>query len=115
MVTKSHPKVLDRLDFNKEYVDYIKEGMRAVTEMGGTASGTFSNYPVPIGGKTGSAQRPPYKAYGWFVGFAPYEKPEIAVAVVIYEAGSGSYTAHAAKNIFDAYFDLDEPKQDKTK
>jgi penicillin-binding protein 2 len=115
MVTKSHPEVLDRLDFNKEYVDYIKEGMRAVTEMGGTASGTFSNYPVPIGGKTGSAQRPPYKAYGWFVGFAPYEKPEIAVAVVIYEAGSGSYTAHAAKNIFDAYFDLDEPKQDKTK
>ncbi|TZE82245.1 penicillin-binding protein 2 [Calorimonas adulescens] len=109
VIKTSKPEVVDRLNLDQEYVKYIKEGMKAVTEMGGTASGAFVNYPITVGGKTGTAQRPPYKPYGWFVGFAPYDKPEIAVAVVIYEGGSGSYSAYVAKSIFDAYFGFNKP------
>ncbi|MDI6601912.1 MAG: penicillin-binding protein 2 [Thermoanaerobacteraceae bacterium] len=115
VVKKSNPEVVDKLNLNEEYIQYIKEGMKAVTEMGGTASGAFVNYPISLGGKTGTAERPPYKPYGWFVGFAPFDKPEIAVAVVIYEGGSGSYSAYVAKSIFDAYFDLNKPEENQTK
>ena len=62
--------------------------MKGVTsEPGGTAYSTFSDFDIDIAGKTGSAQTGiEGEAHGWFVGFAPYENPEIAVVVFVEKA-----------------------------
>ncbi len=75
----------------------------------GTAS-KLSGLSYTVAGKTGSAEYDSSKIYShsWFTGFAPAENPEIAVTVIMEEAGTGSaYAVPAAKRIFDAYFDVD--------
>jgi penicillin-binding protein 2 len=111
------PEVLNKIDLNPEFVEEVKKGMRKVTEEGGTASNIFRNYPIETGGKTGTAQwndstdfqkQAGRAAYGWFIGFAPYEKPEIAVVAVVYDGGHGNYVGHAVKDVFDQYFKLNK-------
>lgn len=113
---KDTPEVLN---FKKEYIKYIFQGMESVTgDAGGTAYGTFANFPIKVAGKTGTAQVRKYnKKTGkkksdnaWFVGFAPYENPRIAVAVIIENGGHGAYTAPVAKDIFAEYFGLNKPQ-----
>ena len=55
-------------------------------------------------------------ANGWFVGFAPYNEPEIAVAVVIENGGSGQYATTAAKEVLAQYFGMNSDKiiEDRT-
>ena len=73
----------ENLNIKKENIDAILKGMKGITsEEGGTAYSTFANFNIELGGKTGSAQTDVQgKINGWFVGFAPYEEPEIAVVV----------------------------------
>lgn len=111
------PEILNKLNLNPQNVEAVKVGMEKVTEDGGTAAAAFANYTLPnggkTGGKTGSASVGPAQtkagrsAYGWYVGFAPLDKPKIAVAVVIYDAGHGGYVAPVAREIYDAYFGAD--------
>jgi penicillin-binding protein 2 len=77
--------------------------MRAVSEVG-TASNVFGNYPITVAGKTGTASVSKGTANGVFVCFAPYENPEIAIAVVVEHAGSGNGIAPIARAMLDAYF-----------
>ena len=81
-------EVKEDLDISKENLDAIRAGMKGVTsESGGTAYSTFSDFDIDIAGKTGSAQTGiEGEAHGWFVGFAPYENPEIAVVVFVKKA-----------------------------
>ena len=96
----------ENLNIKKENIDAILKGMKGVTsEEGGTAYSTFANFNIELGGKTGSAQTDVQgKINGWFVGFAPYEEPEIAVVVLVENAGSGSYTAEVARDILQDVF-----------
>ena len=72
------------IDISEENLTAILEGMRGVTtESGGTAYRIFKNFNIEIGGKTGSAQKENGPANAWFVGFAPYDNPEIAIVVII--------------------------------
>ena len=98
----------ENLNIKKENIDAILKGMKGVTsEEGGTAYSTFANFNIELGGKTGSAQTDVQgKINGWFVGFAPYEEPEIAVVVLVENAGSGSYTAEVARDIIAQYFGM---------
>ena len=111
---ENKPELIQKIDIDSKYIDAIKEGMKKVTEEGGTASSTFRNFPIQTGGKTGSASVDKYlkskgrAAYGWYVGFAPYDNPQIAVAIVIYNAGHGSYAAPVAKAIYEQYFGLNK-------
>lgn len=102
----------ENLNIKKENIDAILKGMKGVTsEEGGTAYSTFANFNVELGGKTGSAQTDVQgKINGWFVGFAPYEEPEIAVVVLVENAGSGSYTAEVARDILQEYFGMNMEK-----
>lgn len=102
----------ENLNIKKENIDAILKGMKGVTsEEGGTAYSTFANFNIELGGKTGSAQTDVQgKINGWFVGFAPYEKPEIAVVVLVENAGSGSYTAEVARDILQEYFGMNMEK-----
>ena len=100
------------VEISKEDSQAIKKGMRGVTsEAGGTAYAYFSDLDIDIAGKTGSAQTGiDGEAHGWFVGFAPYDDPEIAVVVFVEKAGSGGYTADVAKKIIREYFGMNSEK-----
>lgn len=84
----------------------VKDGMRRVVA-DGTASAVFSNSKIAVGGKTGTAQVSDGADNVLFTGFAPYDDPEIVVAVVIEHGASSSYAAGIAKSMFDSYL-LDE-------
>ncbi|MDD2481364.1 MAG: penicillin-binding transpeptidase domain-containing protein, partial [Lutispora sp.] len=78
---------------------------------------TFAGSKVAVSGKTGTAEagkyRPDpknnpklyaqYNDHSWFVGFAPYEKPEIAVVAVVFQGGFGSESAPIARAIIEEY------------
>ena len=103
---------LSELDFDKQNLNAILEGMRGVTsESGGTAYSYFKDFNIEIGGKTGSAQTGiEGKTNAWFVGFAPFDNPEIAVVVMTKNGGSGSYNCEVARNIIAEYFGMNATK-----
>ena len=69
---------VEDLNIKEENIDAILEGMKGVTEDGGTAYSTFAGFDIEVAGKTGSAETgDPDKVNGWFVGFAPFDDPEI--------------------------------------
>ena len=99
---------LEDFNVNQENLNAILKGMKGVTsEQGGTAYSTFANFGMDVGGKTGSAQTGKKgEAHAWFVGFAPYEEPEIAVVVLVEKGGTGGFTAGVAKEIMAEYFGM---------
>lgn len=100
------------LNLNQEYLNAIKVGMLSVTDdRGGTAYNAFKTLGVQVAGKTGTAEVPNGSPNGIFVGFAPYDKPKIAIVAVIEHGGSGVYTANVVRPIMDEYFKID--KEDK--
>ena len=100
------------LDFDKNNLNAILEGMRGVTsESGGTAYSYFKDFNIEVGGKTGSAQTGiEGKTNAWFVGFAPFDNPEIAIVALVENGGSGSYNAELARNIIAEYFGMNANK-----
>lgn len=111
------PTEVEDLNIKEENIDAILEGMKGVTEDGGTAYSTFAGFDIEVAGKTGSAETGnPDKVNGWFVGFAPFDDPEISVTVLIENAGSGGFTAETARDIMAEYFGMNanEVKEDMT-
>lgn len=106
VVSRFRPKVVSTVNITAEEKNAILRGMRSVTEEGGTASRVFENYPISVGGKTGTASVSKGTATGVFVSFAPYKDPEIVICVLVEHAGSGNGVAPVAKEIMDAYFKL---------
>ncbi len=78
---------------------------------GGTAYWVFRDFDIEIGGKTGSAEAG-NGVNAWFVGFAPYENPEIAVVVLIENGAHGSYSAHVARDIIEEHFKLKQIREE---
>lgn len=104
-VLDNKPTVIADAKISAQAVDVVKEGMRKVTEeVGGTAVSVFQSLPFDIGGKTGTPQVPSGSAHGIFISFAPYEDPEIAVAVVVEHGYHGGYTAPIARDVYQYYF-----------
>ena len=107
VVTKNdpdHPKTVDNINVSAKNLDIVKRGMRKVCQAGGTAAATFGSYGIAVAGKTGTAQVPPHSDNTVFLGFAPYDDPQIAVAVVLEYGATGKFSTSVAKDIFDAYF-----------
>ena len=102
------PDDTEEMSFNETNIQAILEGMRGVTsESGGTAYSTFRDFDIEVGGKTGSAQTGVEgKTNAWFVGFAPFDNPEIAIVVFVRNGGSGGYTAEVARDIIAQYFGM---------
>ena len=95
----------ENLTFSQENISAVLEGMRSVTEEGGTASSVFRNFDIEVGGKTGSAEAGS-NVNAWFAGFAPFDDPEIAVVVMVENGGHGFYTAEVAREIIAEYFGM---------
>lgn len=117
IVKKFEKQMNGRANVSPETLAAVKQGMRAVTLPGGTAAGVYAGFPVPVSGKTGTAQTGKDKNgndrpnHGWFVGFAPADNPQVAVAAIIEFGGHGGSTAGVvAKEVLAAYFKLDQSK-----
>jgi penicillin-binding protein 2 len=82
------------------------EGLHdAATGPGGTSSDNFATFPVPVAGKTGTAERVGHNEQSWYAVLAPYPDPEIVTVVTMEEGGFGDESAApAAKTILEAYF-----------
>lgn len=98
-------EVVDSAPLAQSHLESIKDGMKRVVDDAGTAAEVFTDYPYPIAGKTGTAQVGKGSETAVFIGFAPYENPQIAVAVVIEHGHAGNYASEVAKDIFTHYFE----------
>ena len=103
VISQTAPEAVDNIGVSQSYIDYVKAAMRSVAAAG-TASSTFKNYGIAIAAKTGTAVQTPHSDNVTFVAFAPYDNPEIAVAVVLEHGATSMYSNAVAKDIFDAYF-----------
>ncbi|MBP3704162.1 MAG: penicillin-binding protein, partial [Clostridia bacterium] len=120
VITETEPEVVLETGVSAETFKTVQEGMRLVcTE--GTAASTFADFGIAVAGKTGTAETYEHSDNLTFIGYAPYEDPEIAVAVVIEYGGGGNAAKEVAKAIFEAYFfgdaeteNNDEINSDKT-
>jgi penicillin-binding protein 2 len=112
VIKETKPVVLEKTNVSEKTINLIKEGMLEVTsDPKGTAYSTFNGFPIQNGGKTGSAT---YNdtiqsalgrtSFGYYIGFAPYDKPQIAVCAVVFDGGHGGYVAPVAKAVYEQYF-----------
>ena len=101
-ITEVQPKVVEQIEIQPQNYKAIMEGMRSVTE-DGTASNVFQDFPIAVGGKTGTAEVPGTNN-GLFVAFAPYENPKIAISVVVEHGAHGNSIAPAAREVIEEYF-----------
>jgi len=83
----------NRINVSQKTIELIREGMRRVVEEQGGTGGLARIPGVVSGGKTGTAENPHGEDHAWYVGFAPFENPRIAVAVMVENAGFGGTRA----------------------
>lgn len=100
------PKVAGTVEASQEYYDAIHLGMYNVANtVTGTCYKYFGNFPVKVAAKTGTAQLgEDVTNNGIFMCYAPYDDPEIAVAVVIEHGGAGSAVVGIARDVMEYYF-----------
>ena len=96
-------KPMNTVEISDSTLSAVTRGMHELTVSGSVAY-AFENCVVSAGAKTGSAQVGTDIANGVFVAYAPYEKPEIAVAIVIEKGGSGAALANTAVEIINSWF-----------
>lgn len=126
------PELLGRVQADPKHFEAVQKGMLSVTRLNsgwsgtdtpaGTAYSTFAEFykkakerlgrEVLVAGKTGSAEtgRKGETPFGWFVAYAPFDKPEIAIAVFVRHGGGGNLAgAPVARAILEEYFGLNKP------
>ncbi len=103
------PEVVDSILLSPENVSTVKYGMRdVITE--GSPKRLFGNYPLDIGGKTGTAQVSKTSSdNAIFTAFAPFDDPEIVATCIIEHGANGTDAGYAVRDLFTAYFGLDFP------
>ncbi|MEQ6387901.1 penicillin-binding protein 2 [Bacillaceae bacterium S4-13-58] len=125
VVTQMGSDVLNKIEMDDEYIDLVQEGFRqALQEPGGTAFSYFKDAKYNPAGKTGTAENEVYPIVDGkvtrvntenltLVGYAPYDEPEVAFAVIVPDTGSkNEYDINKviSRRIMDAYFDLKEQR-----
>ena len=105
LVKDFKPEILEQVAMSDTDINAVKQGMKKVVDEGSAAE-VFANYGIQVGGKTGTAQVGDGSNNAVFIAYAPFDEPEIAVAVVLEHGVRGTNAALVAKDIFDAYFKL---------
>lgn len=113
VVHRGEPEIVKTVDLAPEHFDAIQAGMYAVVEqVGGTARRQQLKH-LAYAGKTGTAQvvrlgnsnKKKFRDHAWFVAYAPYDDPEVAVAVLVEHGEHGSTAAAPiARQMFELYF-----------
>lgn len=116
--TLVEPRPSAALPFKREYFEYVKHSMERVLRPGGTAWRLGSGLRYSMGGKTGTAQvvqikqgatynaaalAEQHRDHAWFIAFAPVDKPQIAIAVLLENGGWGATAAPIARQLSDFY------------
>lgn len=102
VIMETESKIIGEIKLSDESYNAITKGMRlVVTE--GTGKTAFKGCPVSVAAKSGSAQMGRY-TNGIYVAYAPYENPQIAVAVVMEKSGGGSDAAPVVRKVIEKYF-----------
>lgn len=106
VVREFDPAPRRHVRMDQAYREEILEGLHDAAQNGsGTSFDVFGNFPIPVAGKTGTAQRPPYEDQSWYGVLAPYPNPRIVTFVTMEEGGFGAEAAApAARTILEAYF-----------
>lgn len=125
-ITRINPNPERQIPFKADNFEYVKRAMEKVLKPGGTAHRIGGGLAYTMGGKTGTAQvvqikqggrynaaalREQHRDHAWFISFAPLEKPEIAIAVILENGGWGAYAAPLAREMTDFYMLHVKPKQ----
>lgn len=99
-----------RLRIAPAHQQAIMDGLRAAaSEPGGTSTHVFAGFPIPVAGKTGTAETTSGIDQSWYVGLAPYPNPRYVVAATIEGGGFGAEAAApAVREILAALFDVDD-------
>ena len=109
-VTQQTEEVVENImEIDRANLDAVYEGMRLVTQGSkGTLRNVFKDFPIDVAAKSGTAEENKNNSsHSWFVGFAPYDNPQIAVTVMIpFGDVSGSPAAVTARNIIGEYMGL---------
>lgn len=112
----TEPVEVERLNLSEAHIDAIIQGMvRAHTHPMGTGTRFFGDFALPTAGKTGTSEVFGYDDYGVYVAFAPVDNPQLAVAIVVEQAGHGSSLAPIAKGVFAHWFDVPLAENDAAK
>lgn len=125
-ITRISPNPERQIPFKTDNFEYVKRAMEKVLKPGGTAHRIGGGLAYTMGGKTGTAQvvqikqggrynaaalREQHRDHAWFISFAPLEKPEIAIAVILENGGWGAYAAPLAREMTDFYMLHVKPQQ----
>ncbi|WP_315116934.1 penicillin-binding transpeptidase domain-containing protein [uncultured Clostridium sp.] len=114
------PEVMDKIDLKPETLRVVREGMHAVSSYDeGTGASAFRDFPIVTAGKTGSStfreggvqEKVGRTSSGVYIGYAPYDNPQIAVCVIIFDGGHGGSVNPVAKAMYEAYFKEELTKQ----
>lgn len=105
IVKEIKPEIYRKVNFSPDTFKIVKEGLRK-TILEGT--GWRANIKeLAVAGKTGTAQNPQGETHAWFIGFAPYEDPEISITVFLENGGEGGEAAAPiARAMFEKYFNI---------
>jgi penicillin-binding protein 2 len=108
VIQEIDPAPRREVEIEPEWRDTIMDGLHAAaTQPGGTSYAIFGGFPIPVAGKTGTAERPGYADQSWYVALAPAGDPKVVVAVTIEQGGFGAESAApAARQILQAYFEV---------
>ena len=100
------------LPYTQAELDYINAALATVTLPGGTAGLAFSGFPlsdIPVAGKTGTAERPPFQDTSWFAAMVPAGDPQYVVIAMVEQGGHGSTSAAPiVRQIIEGLFGLEE-------
>ena len=109
VVKEFKPEIVEKVNLKQSTINTVKNGMRDVVNEG-TARAALGNFPISNGGKTGSATVSSVQdqfgrtSYAVFVGFAPFDNPEIAICTIIFDGGHGGEAASVARAVYEQYF-----------
>ena len=110
LIEEIKPVLLSKLDVPDWVIELVQAGLHEVTKTG-TAARNFAGFPYEIAGKTGTAENSQGRDHGWFVGYAPFDNPQISVAVIVEQGGYGATSAvPIGRMIMEAYFKLYEKR-----
>jgi penicillin-binding protein 2 len=107
-VQEIDPAPQRHIEIAPEYRQAILEGVHmAAQSPGGTSYSVFGDFPIPMAGKTGTAERYTQSDQSWYVALAPYPNPEIVVAATIEQGGFGvEAAAPVACRILESYYSV---------
>lgn len=100
---ENEPKAKNKIKISDATLKAVKEGMLSVTE-DGTGRAALGDYPIKVGGKTGTSQVEGKVDHSVFVAYAPFDNPEIAIAVVLEHANSSYSAGMVVREMLNAYF-----------